>query len=112
MTASAIGTRPFPSGSSTRKEARLIEGVSQTIVEVEDQDRALKFWTETIDFELTQDEPYEAGRWIEVRTRDKATVLVLRSGLGDRPTAPEELPTSNVFFFCNDLPQHVRGAAG
>jgi lactoylglutathione lyase len=84
----------------------VIEGVSQVVVDVEDQDRALRFWTETMEFELLQDAPYgEAGRWIEVRTRDKATNLVLRLRQGDRPTAPEELPTSNVFFYCDDLPR-------
>jgi predicted enzyme related to lactoylglutathione lyase len=84
----------------------VIEGVSQVIVEVEDQDRALKFWTETMEFELAQDAPYgEAGRWIEVRTRDKATILVLRLRQGARTTAPAELPTSNVFFYCDDLPR-------
>ena len=82
----------------------MIEGVSQVIVDVEDQDRALKFWTETMEFELAQDAPYgEAGRWIEVRTRDKATILVLRLRQDDRPMAREELPTSNVFFYCDDL---------
>jgi lactoylglutathione lyase len=86
-----------------RRQA-VIEGVSQVIVEVEDQDRALKFWTETMGFELVQNAPYgEAGRWIEVRTRDKATILVLRPRQGDRPTAPDELPTSNTFFYCDDL---------
>jgi predicted enzyme related to lactoylglutathione lyase len=84
----------------------VIEGVSQVIVEVEDQDRALKFWTETMEFELAQDAPYgEAGRWIEVRTQDKATILVLRLRQGARTTAPAELPTSNVFFYCDDLPR-------
>jgi hypothetical protein len=34
------------------------------ILEVEDQDRALRFWTQTIGFELAQDAPYgEDGRW-------------------------------------------------
>jgi predicted enzyme related to lactoylglutathione lyase len=84
----------------------VIEGVSQVVVEVEDQDRALEFWTETMAFELVQDAPYGEGeRWIEVRTRDKATILVLRPRQGDRPTAPDELPTSNVFFYCHDLPR-------
>jgi lactoylglutathione lyase len=82
----------------------VIEGVSQVIVEVEDQDRALRFWTETMEFELVQDAPYgETGRWIEVRTPDTATILVLRPRQGDRPTAPDELPTSDTFFYCDDL---------
>jgi lactoylglutathione lyase len=82
----------------------MVDGVSQVIVEVEDQDRALTFWTETMGFELVQDVPYGGeGRWIEVRTPDKATVLVLRLRHGDRPAAPDELPTSNVSFYCADL---------
>lgn len=84
----------------------MIEGVSQVIVDVDDQDRALKFWTEKMEFELAQDAPYgKAGRWIEVRTRDKATVLVLRLRQGEGPTEPEERPTSNVFFYCDELPR-------
>jgi catechol 2,3-dioxygenase-like lactoylglutathione lyase family enzyme len=80
--------------------------VSQVIVEVEDQDRALTFWTEIMEFELVQDAPYgEGGRWIEVRTRDKATILVLRPRQGDRPRVRDELPTSNTFFYCDDLPR-------
>jgi catechol 2,3-dioxygenase-like lactoylglutathione lyase family enzyme len=92
----------------------VIEGVNHVIVEVEDQDRALRFWTETMEFELAQDAPYARGRWIEVRTRDEATTLVLRLRQGERPIAPPELPTSNVFFYCGDLPRtydelHARG---
>jgi lactoylglutathione lyase len=82
----------------------VIEGVSQVMVEVEDQDRALTFWTETMGFELAQDASYgDGGRWIEVRTPDRATLLVLRRRQGERPSAPDDLPTSNVFFYCDDL---------
>jgi predicted enzyme related to lactoylglutathione lyase len=84
----------------------VIEGVNQVIVDVEDQDRALKFWTERMEFVLVQDAPYgEAGRWIEVQTPDRATVLVLRLRQADPPTAPDERPTSNIFFYCDDLPR-------
>src|SRR4030095_6118535 len=87
----------------TRRETRMIEGVSQVVVEVEDQDRALKFWTETMGFELAQDAPYgDTGGGIEGRTRDKNTILVLQLRQDVRPTVPEELPTSNVFFYCDD----------
>ena len=82
----------------------MIEGVNQVILEVEDQDRALDFWTETIGFELAQDAPYgDGGRWLEMRTRDKAVTLVLSVRRGERPTAPGERPTSNIFFYCDDL---------
>jgi predicted enzyme related to lactoylglutathione lyase len=82
----------------------VIEGVGQVIIEVEDQDRALEFWTNSVGFELGRDAPYgERQRWIEVTTRDKAVVLALRPRRDGRPTAPEERPTSNVFFYCDDL---------
>ena len=83
----------------------MVEGVSQVVVEVDDQDRALRFWTETMEFDLARDAPYGEERWLEVRTRDKATVLVLQPRQGDRPTASDELPTSNIFFYCDDLPR-------
>src|SRR5262249_57772871 len=77
---------------STTRTSDVIEGVNQVIVEVDDQDRALKFSTETIGFELVEDSPYPGtGRWIEVRTRDKATILVLHIRESDPPTAPEHL---------------------
>ena len=83
----------------------MVEGVSQVIVEVDDQERALRFWTETLGFEIARDAPYGEERWLEVRTPDMATVLVLQPRQGDPPTAPDELPTSNVFFYCDDLPR-------
>lgn len=84
----------------------MIEGVGQVIIEVGDQDRALEFWTNTVGFELTRDAPYGEGRrWIEVTTRDRAIVLVLSLRRGGGSTAPEELPTSNIFFYCDDLPR-------
>ncbi len=82
----------------------MIEGVSKLVIEVEDQDRALEFWTETLGFELVQDAPYGEERWLEVRTPDKAVNLVLSLRHGPAPTAPDTLPTSNVFFSCDDLP--------
>jgi catechol 2,3-dioxygenase-like lactoylglutathione lyase family enzyme len=36
----------------------VIGGVSQVVLEVEDKERAKRFWTETLGFELTQDAPY------------------------------------------------------
>jgi predicted enzyme related to lactoylglutathione lyase len=49
------------------------------------------------------DVPYGEERWLVVRTPDKATILVLTLRQGELPTGPEELPTSNIFFFCDDL---------
>ena len=83
----------------------MIEGVQKLVVEVEDQDRARRFWTEAMGFTLAQDSPYGDERWIEVRTPDRNTVIVLSLRLGEPPLGPEELPTSNIFFYCDDLPR-------
>jgi lactoylglutathione lyase len=81
----------------------VIEGVSKVVIEVDDQARALGFWTERLGFELHQDTPYGGERWLEVRTPDKSMILVLSPRRGERPSAPDMLPSSNVFFFCDDL---------
>jgi len=84
----------------------MISGVTQVVIEVEDQDRAKAFWTQTMGFELAEDAPYGQERWLEVRTPDKAVVVVLGLRKGPRPTAPDpSLPTSNVSFYAEDLQQ-------
>jgi predicted enzyme related to lactoylglutathione lyase len=84
----------------------MIGGVAQVVIEVEDQERAKAFWTQTLGFELAQDAPYAEERWLEVRTPDKAVTVVLDLRKGPRPTAPSpELPTSNVSFYAEDLHQ-------
>src|SRR5262249_19770561 len=89
---------------SSMRRSDVIEGMNQVIVDVDDQDRALKLWTEAIGFELVQDSPHPGtGRWIEVQTRDEATILVLPVREGTRARAREDRPTSNIFFYCEDL---------
>lgn len=83
----------------------MISGIHQVVLEVEDQGRALDFWTQAMGFELVQDAPYGDERWLEVRTPDKAVTMVLTLRESERPTAPEMLPTSNIFFYCDDLPK-------
>lgn len=87
----------------------MIGGVTQVVIEVQDQERAKAFWTQTLGFELAQDAPYGQERWLEVRTPDKAVVVVLERRQGPRPTAPDpSLPTSNVSFYAQDLQQTYR----
>jgi predicted enzyme related to lactoylglutathione lyase len=84
----------------------MIGGVTKVVIEVEDQERAKAFWTGALGFEVAQDVPYGEERWLEVRTPDKATVIVLGLRSGPRPPAPDpSLPTSNVFFYADDLQQ-------
>jgi lactoylglutathione lyase len=93
----------------------VVEGVSKVVIEVEDQDRALEFWTDAMGFELVRDSKYgEEERWLEVRTPDRGLILVLQLREGGPPSAPNALPTSNVFFYCDDLARtygelHSRG---
>jgi lactoylglutathione lyase len=88
---------------AARTGAIVIEGVSKVVVEVEDQARALEFWTDTLGFELHRDGTYGDERWVEVAAPDKGLILVLSPRRDERPSASEELPTSNVFFCCDDL---------
>ena len=81
----------------------MIAGVSKVVIEVDDQARALGFWTERLGFELHQDTTYGEERWVEVRTPDRGLILVLSPRRHDRRTAADTLPTSNVFFCCEDL---------
>jgi lactoylglutathione lyase len=81
----------------------VIAGVSKIVIEVDDQSRALEFWTEKLGFELHQDTPYGEERWVEVRAPESGLILVLTPRRGNRPSAPDMLPTSNVFFSCDDL---------
>jgi lactoylglutathione lyase len=84
----------------------MIGGVSKVVIGVEDQERAKASWVETLGFEVAQDAPYGQERWLEVRTPDKAVVVVLDVRKGPRPTAPDpSLPTSSVFFCAEDLQQ-------
>jgi predicted enzyme related to lactoylglutathione lyase len=87
----------------------VIEGVQKLVVEVEDQDRALRFWTGALAFELVQDTRYGEERWLEVRTPDANAILVLALRQGEPPVGPEVLPTSNIFFYCDDLPKTYDG---
>jgi predicted enzyme related to lactoylglutathione lyase len=84
----------------------VIGGVSKVVIEVEDQERAKRFWTQTLGFEVIQDAPYGEERWLEVCTPDKAVAVVLDVRKGPRP-APQDrsLPTSNVSFYTDDLNQ-------
>jgi lactoylglutathione lyase len=81
----------------------VIEGVSKVVIDVDDQARALRFWTKTLGFELLRDAHNGEERWLEVRTPDTGLILVLSPRQDVQPSATDAMPTSNVFFYCDDL---------
>jgi predicted enzyme related to lactoylglutathione lyase len=89
----------------------VISGVDKVVLDVESQDRAKEFWVSTMGFALVQDTTYGDERWLEVRCPDGGVVLVLgqtAAGPGDRDAVREQLPTSNVMFYCDDVEETYR----
>ncbi|MDN5857273.1 MAG: VOC family protein [Pseudonocardia sp.] len=83
----------------------MISAVSKIVVPVDDQETAVRFWTDTMGFELVTDQPYGRERWIEVRPPDRGPVLVLspRDATPRHEPAGDQLPHSDVFFTCTDI---------
>jgi catechol 2,3-dioxygenase-like lactoylglutathione lyase family enzyme len=52
--------------------------ISKVTIPVADQDRALKFYTQSLGFELVKDAPFGPGkRWIELRLPGQSVEVVL-----------------------------------
>ena len=65
-----------------------------------DQDRALKFWTEKMGFELRTDQPMGPQRWIELSIRNGTTGIVLWTQEGQE----DRIGTFfNGSFACDDV---------
>ena len=81
----------------------MIGGVTKVVTQVEDQEQATAFWTETLGFELARTPPTgRSGGWRCPRpTRPRSWSWTSATGSG-RP----RLPTSNVCFYAEDR-QHT-----
>ena len=56
----------------------MITSIKFVSIPTTDQDRALRFYTETLGFKVTTDQPFDGGqRWIELRIGNSDTRLVL-----------------------------------
>jgi predicted enzyme related to lactoylglutathione lyase len=88
----------------------VISGVDMAVLPVDDQERAKEFWTKRIGFEVTTDEPYAGGRWLELTPPDRSVILVLSRRSADEPRreVEESLPHSPVLFTCEDIEQTYR----
>lgn len=69
-------------------------------IPVKDQERALKFWTETMGFRIMTDQPLGNQRWIELSIRSSETRVVLFT-----PEGHEDRIGSffNGSFACDDV---------
>jgi predicted enzyme related to lactoylglutathione lyase len=95
--------RSCPTGDQAPSLATMISTVAKVVVPVLDQDRAKRFWTESVGFEARRDETVGDERWIEVALAGGGPVLVLSPRSQDRSEVGADLPHSPVFFTCDDV---------
>jgi predicted enzyme related to lactoylglutathione lyase len=77
-------------------------GVSKVRVGVVDQEHAKRFWVDTLDCELVQDQSYGGERWLEVRLPDGVVVVLEQHDAPDASTAPGQ-PNTPLFLGCDDV---------
>jgi lactoylglutathione lyase len=81
-----------------------ITGIRTVSIPVNDQDAALRFYRDTLDFDLLRDAPTPNGRWIELSpgsdniivTLEPATPDVTRGAIGIRYTSDDIQGTHDV----------------
>lgn len=83
----------------------MIKGVAKVVVDVSDQSRAVRFWTERLGFRVVRDEEYAGRRWVEIAPPNGSVVLVLTKREPDQARHPrrKDLPESKVFFRSDDV---------
>ena len=91
----------------------MLTAVRSVGIYVGDQDRAKRFWTDTLGFDLVQDTPMGddpgAGRWLEVAPPDRNVLLILYTPPGDEGLVGR---FSNVLFDCDDIQATHKELAG
>lgn len=70
-----------------------------------DQDRALKFWTEKVGFEVLTDQPMGEQRWIELKIKNTDTGIVLFTPDGHESRIGSAF---NGAFACDDVAETYR----
>jgi catechol 2,3-dioxygenase-like lactoylglutathione lyase family enzyme len=77
-------------------------GISQVTIYVEDQQRAVDFWTGRMGFTVITDLPYGEDRWIEVEPPAGGTRLVIAKADPKWPAMAKDLP-NYVLFQADDI---------
>jgi len=80
----------------------MLLGVNKVRVAVVDQERAKRFWVETMGADLAQDESYGDERWLEVRLPDGVVLILEHADLPDT-SVPAGQPNTPVFLACDDV---------
>ncbi|MBM7619951.1 lactoylglutathione lyase [Bacillus tianshenii] len=88
----------------------MIHKLSQVMLYVDNQDEAVKFWTEKVGFEVISEENNGHMRWIEVApSKDRETSIILHDKEVIAKMSPElNLGTPSLMFTTPDLEQFYR----
>lgn len=87
-------------------EKNMITKIGQIMLYVNNQDEALKFWTETVGFSVISEQDNGQGmKWIEIApTKDAATSFVLHNKALIAEMQPElNLDTPSIMLFTDNL---------
>jgi len=79
----------------------MISSIKHVSIPVLDQERALKFYTEKLGFEILVDQDFgEKQRWIELKLKNGLTKLVLFTAQGQEKLVGT---MSNIIFYTEDV---------
>ncbi|HUH62330.1 MAG TPA: VOC family protein [Terracidiphilus sp.] len=78
----------------------MIRGVKFVSIPVRDQDVALKFYTESLGFKVTTDQPFGEQRWIELMIPGADTGLALFTPEGHEARIGE---FQSISYWCDDV---------
>ena len=78
----------------------MIRGIKFVGIPVSDQDVALKFYTESLGFKVTTDQPFGKQRWIELMIPGADTGLALFTPEGHEDRIGQ---FQSIAFWCDDL---------
>lgn len=92
----------------------MISKVGQIMLYVDNQDEAVKFWTDIVGFQILSEADHGEGlRWIEIApSKDAETSFVLHNKELVAKMSPElHLGTPSLLFFTEDLDQFYKHLA-
>lgn len=82
----------------------MISKLGQVMVYVNNQDTAVKFWTEKVGFRVISEEKNDHMRWIEIAPERAETSLILHDKAVIAKMSPGlHLGTPSLLFFTEDL---------